>query len=69
MYISNNSEETTCYTFEVKMVVQIFADSIEAASDKLDKEGGHVSSRKVRLLDTNSVYHDEDLSTESSETI
>jgi len=57
MFIKNDEEkETICYTYEVKMVVQVFAEDIEKANEKLEKEGGYVSSRKVSLLNKNTVF-------------
>jgi hypothetical protein len=42
------------------MVVQVFAEDLEKASEKLEKEGGYVSSRKVSLLNKNTVYSGSD---------
>jgi predicted enzyme related to lactoylglutathione lyase len=57
LFINKEEEkETICYTYEVKMVVQVFAEDIEKANEKLEKEGGYVSSRKVSLLNKNTVY-------------
>lgn len=69
MFISKKEEkETICFTYEVKMVIQVFAEDLESANDKLDKDGGYVSSRIVSLLNKNTV-HTEDSTNESSETI
>jgi hypothetical protein len=38
------------------MVVQVFAEDLEKASEKLEKEGGYVSSRRVSLLNKNTVF-------------
>jgi hypothetical protein len=57
LFINKEEEkETICYTYEVKMVVQVFAEDLEKANEKLEKEGGYVSSRKVNLLNKNTVY-------------
>jgi hypothetical protein len=57
MFIEKKEEkETICFTYEVKMVVQVFAEDLEKASEKLEKEGGYVSSRKVSLLNKNIVF-------------
>jgi predicted enzyme related to lactoylglutathione lyase len=57
MFINKEEEkETICFTYEVKMVVQVFAEDLDKASEKLEKEGGYVSSRKVNLLNKNTVY-------------
>jgi hypothetical protein len=68
MFIAKEEEkETVCFTYEVKMVVQVFAESIEKANEKLEKEGGYVSSRKVSLLNKNTVYiSDPDTATKKS---
>jgi hypothetical protein len=61
MFIAKEEEkETICFTYEVKMVVQVFAEDLEKASEKLEKEGGYVSSRKVSLLNKNTVYSGSD---------
>jgi hypothetical protein len=57
MFIEKKEEkETICFTYEVKMVIQVFAEDLEKASEKLEKEGGYVSSRQVSLLNKNTVY-------------
>lgn len=61
MLINKNEEkETICFTYEVTMVVQVFAEDLEKASEKLEKEGGYVSSRKVSLLNKNTVFSGSD---------
>lgn len=48
---------TKCYTYEVKMVVQVICDDDDkAAQVKLDKEGGYVTKREVTLMDAVSLY-------------
>jgi hypothetical protein len=48
---------TKCYTYEVKMIVQIICDEDDkAAQAKLDKEGGYVTKREVTLVDAVSLY-------------
>jgi hypothetical protein len=57
MFIEKKEEkETICFTYEVKMVVQVFAEDLKKANEKLDKEGGYVSSRRVSLLNKNIVF-------------
>jgi hypothetical protein len=41
------------------MVVQILAPTEELAKEKLDRDGGYVSSRVVELKDSMHVYTDE----------
>lgn len=48
---------TKCYTYEVRMIVQVICDDDEqAARAKLDKEGGYVTKRDVALADAVSLY-------------
>lgn len=49
-------KSTTCYSYEVIMVVQVMAENEEAAKEKLDKEGGFVSNRSVALKDAVTLY-------------
>ena len=60
--MSKNEETkaTTCYSYEVTMVVQIMAENEEAAKEKLDRDGGFVSSRKVELKDAVALYSGEE---------
>jgi hypothetical protein len=48
----SDKEQTRCFTYEVKMVIQILADSEDAAKKQLDDKGGYVSSRVVKLIDS-----------------
>lgn len=48
----SDKEQTRCFTYEVKMVIQILADNEETAKKQLDDKGGYVSSRVVKLLDS-----------------
>jgi hypothetical protein len=48
--------ETNCYTYEVKMIVQVIAPNKEIADSKLDQDGGYVSKRDVELIDSTSIY-------------
>jgi len=47
---------TNCYTYEVKMIIQVLAKDQETAKDKLDKDGGYVTKRDVELKDSISLY-------------
>ena len=38
--MSEEKKATVCYSYEVKMVVQIFAENEESAKEKLDKDNG-----------------------------
>jgi len=48
----SDKEQTRCYTYEVKMIIQVLADSEENAKNQLDDKGGYVSNRVVTLLDS-----------------
>jgi hypothetical protein len=50
--------ETYCYTYEVTMVVQIIAPNKDIADAKLDKDGGYVSKRDVKFIDSVFLYKD-----------
>lgn len=45
-------EKTNCYTYKVEMIIQVLAKDLPTAADKLNTVGGHVTSRKVELLET-----------------
>jgi hypothetical protein len=53
----NPLKETSCYSYEVLMVIQILAENKESADEKLDKEGGYVSKRQVLLKDVSPLYN------------
>ncbi len=44
---------TKVYTYEIKMIVQVLSEEDEpAARENLDKNGGYVTERVVRILNT-----------------
>jgi hypothetical protein len=53
-----DTSETYCYTYEVTMVVQVIAPNKETADARLDKDGGYVSKRAVKFLDSVFLYKD-----------
>ena len=53
----NTLKETSCYSYEVLMVIQVLAENKESADEKLDKEGGYVSKRQVLLKDVSPLYN------------
>ena len=73
MFITKREEkETNCYTYKVEMTVQVFAENLDQANERLESNGGYVSSRAVTLLNTNTVYEstdDEGSTEEPSETV
>lgn len=50
------NEPISCFTYEVTMLVHIYARNREEADSKLDSEGGFVSRRDVDLKDMISLY-------------
>jgi len=55
------TKPTLCYSYEVTMVIQIFAETEESAKDKLDSDGGFVSRRSIVLKDTVPLYSGEEI--------
>jgi hypothetical protein len=51
--------ETRCYTYEVNMIIQIFARDEAEAKERLDRDGGYISQRNVQLKDSVYVYSGE----------
>jgi hypothetical protein len=39
------------------MIIQVIAENEQAAKEKLDKEGGYVTSRTTNLVDAISLYN------------
>ena len=56
---TKEKDSTKCYTYAVSMVIQILAENEQAAKEKLDKEGGYVTSRVTNLVDAISLYNGE----------
>lgn len=44
--------QTTAYTYQVNMVIQILAADEKTAREQLDSQGGFVTRRDVKLLDS-----------------
>jgi hypothetical protein len=51
-------KDTSCYTYEVTMLVQVLAPTKEIADEKLDKDGGYVSKRDVVFKNSTLLYKD-----------
>lgn len=51
---------THAYTYEVLMVVQILAEDEKEARNRLDNQGGYVTSRKVILKDSIPLFNGKD---------
>jgi hypothetical protein len=48
----SETKQTRCYSYEVKMVIQVLAEDEDNAKKLLDDKGGYVSSRVVKLIDS-----------------
>ena len=48
---------THAYTYEVKMIVQILAEDEKSARERLDGQGGYVTSREVKLKDSVALFN------------
>lgn len=53
----NEILNTNCFTYKVEMIVQILAEDEKAAKEKLDSQGGYVSSRVVKLMDSVPLFN------------
>lgn len=51
---------THAYTYEVVMIIQVFAENEKEAKNKLDNQGGYVTSRKVILKDSILLFNGKD---------
>lgn len=51
---------TNCFTYEVKMIIQVLAENEASAKEKLDSQGGYVTSRTVKLMDSISLFNGEE---------
>lgn len=54
-----DKKPVSCFTYEVKMIIQILADDEPSAKEKLDREGGYVTKRDVVLKDSVVLYNGE----------
>ena len=55
--IVKQDKTTKCYTYEVRMIIQVISDDDDkGAQAKLDKEGGYVTKREVTLMDAVTLY-------------
>jgi hypothetical protein len=61
-----DENETNVYTYEVKLTISIVANSLENATEKLNKDGGYINRREITLLDSTNVYATEVASKKSS---
>ena len=53
------TKQTKCFSYEVKMLVQVIADDETTAKAQLDEKGGIMTKRDVQLLNTSILYGEE----------
>ena len=58
--VKDNEKVTQMFSYEVTMLVHIIADSEETAKKQLDEKGGIVTKREVKLLNTATLYGEEE---------
>jgi hypothetical protein len=51
---------TQVFSYEVVMLVHIVADDEVIAQEQLDSKGGIVTKREVKLLNTTTLYGDQE---------
>jgi hypothetical protein len=51
-------KDTSCYSYEVTMLIQVLAPSKEIADAKLDQDGGYISKRDVAFKFSTLLYKD-----------
>ena len=56
--LKNLYKDTSCYTYEVTMLVQVLAPSKEVADAKLDQDGGYISKRDVKFKFSTLLHKD-----------
>jgi hypothetical protein len=58
--VKDQDKVTQLFSFEVTMLVHIVADSEAIAKDQLDEKGGIVTKRDVKLLNTATLYGEQE---------
>jgi hypothetical protein len=54
------TKPTQCFSFEVNMLVHVIADDEATAKSQLDEKGGIMTKRDVKLLNTVTLYGEEE---------
>jgi hypothetical protein len=54
------TKPTQCFSFEVTMLVHVIADDEATAKSQLDEKGGIMTKREVKLLNTVTLYGEEE---------
>jgi hypothetical protein len=60
MKIVKDKKITQLFSYEVIMLVHIVADNEETATAQLDEKGGIVTKRDVKLLNTATLYGEQE---------
>lgn len=51
-------KDTSCYTYQVTMLIQVLAPTKEVADAKLDQDGGYISKREVEFKFSTLLHKD-----------
>jgi hypothetical protein len=54
------TKPTQCFSYEVTMLVHIIADDEAIAKSQLDEKGGIMTKRDVKLLNTITLYGEQE---------
>lgn len=54
--MTKKEKETTVYSYEIIMLVHVIADDETQAKTKLDDQGGIVTKREVKLVNSSILY-------------
>jgi hypothetical protein len=54
------TKPTQCFSYEVVMLVHVIADDEATAKSQLDEKGGIMTKREVKLLNTVTLYGEEE---------
>jgi hypothetical protein len=58
--VKDKEKVTQLFSFEVIMMVHIVADNETTAKEQLDEKGGIVTKRDVKLLNTATLYGEQE---------
>lgn len=54
--VKDKEKATQCFSYEVVMLVHVIADNEATAKTQLDDNGGIVTKREVKLVNTVTLY-------------
>jgi hypothetical protein len=58
--MTKETKPTQCFSYEVTMLVHVIADDEATAKSQLDEKGGIMTKRDVKLLNTITLYGEEE---------